>query len=171
MIPWSHDTVEPLDDAYPHQPVGRVFEETAYGLEGIASESRSGDANGQYVRVQAGGGTNTVKIPPSAGGASGFATDGSVGVTPFDLLGAMPRLEDSAKTKFRPGVRCETQEPPNLEAGGAGVPFDETSASAPSVAAADVLSDYAPKQIRAAARSAGLPDEAADALAEHGGAD
>ena len=34
-------------------PFGRVFEETAYGLAGIAGESRSGDANGQYIRVQA----------------------------------------------------------------------------------------------------------------------
>ena len=33
---------------------------------GSRSESRSGDANGQYIRVAAGGGTNTVKIPERA---------------------------------------------------------------------------------------------------------
>ena len=39
---------------------GKVYEETGYGLTGINGESRSGDANGQYIRVAAGGGTNTL---------------------------------------------------------------------------------------------------------------
>ena len=43
---------------------GTVAEETGYGLVGIAGESRSGDANGQYIRVEAGGGANTI-IQPS----------------------------------------------------------------------------------------------------------
>ena len=38
-----------------------VYQETAYGLAGIGGESRSGDANGQYIRVIGGGGTNTVQ--------------------------------------------------------------------------------------------------------------
>ena len=39
----------------------------AFGLVGIAGESRSGDANGQYIRVGAGGGTNTITTPPVPG--------------------------------------------------------------------------------------------------------
>ena len=104
VIPWSQDTVEPLDPNYPHEAVGRVFEETGYGLSGIASESRSGDANGQYIRVLAGGGPNTVKIPNAVPGLNGGLQD-SVGMTAFPLLGAMPAIEDSAKTPFKPRRR------------------------------------------------------------------
>jgi ABC-type transporter Mla subunit MlaD len=163
VIPWSQDTVQPLDDAYPHDPVGRVFEETAYGLSGIASESRSGDANGQYIRVAAGGGTNTVKIPAFGGGGVGFPTDSTVGLVPFDIIGAMPRIQDSAKTPFRPDVSCETQEPPNLQAGTAEVPFDETSGDVALPDAAEILSELTTQQIRNAAN---LPREVAHALAE-----
>lgn len=114
VIPWSQDTVDPLDPAYPHEPVGRVFEETAYGLAGINSESRSGDANGQYIRVGASGGPNTIIANPEP--VPGLPDD--VRSSALPLLGAMPLIEDSAKTPFRPNVACETQEQPNLEAGG-----------------------------------------------------
>jgi phospholipid/cholesterol/gamma-HCH transport system substrate-binding protein len=125
VIPWSNDTVKPVDgdlavSAYPHEPQGRVFEETGYGLVGIASESRSGDANGQYIRTLAGGGTNTVVIP----GSETEAGEDMFGVMPFPILGTMPRLSDSRKTRFRPDEHCEDQEPPNLE-GGVGSPPEQ----------------------------------------------
>jgi len=137
VIPWSHDTVEPLDPSgmYPFEPTGRVFEETAYGLGGIASESRSGDANGQYIRVGSSGGFNTFETPfPSAVGSSGNVLN--VGAEP---VGAMPRIDDSRKTDFRPDVRCETQEPPNLEGTLMEVPTTDVSAtSAPAPKAEDI---------------------------------
>ena len=39
VIPWSNDQVDPVapGGTYPFKPFGRVFEETAYGLSGIAS--------------------------------------------------------------------------------------------------------------------------------------
>jgi hypothetical protein len=95
--------------------VGRVFEETAYGLAGIAGESRSGDANGQYIRVAAGGGTNTVTIPNGVPSQTGAGLQDAVGLTPFPIIGSMPRIEDSAKTRFKPNAPCERQEPPNLQ--------------------------------------------------------
>jgi phospholipid/cholesterol/gamma-HCH transport system substrate-binding protein len=110
VIPWGNDTVDP-PASYPFEPVGRVFETTGYGLTAIAGESRSGDANGQYIRTQAGGGANTVVVPPGPGRPETF------GVTPFPLTGATPSfhpLEDSDKTAFRPDVPCEEQEPPDL---------------------------------------------------------
>jgi phospholipid/cholesterol/gamma-HCH transport system substrate-binding protein len=112
VIPWSNDSVSvspDSQDTYPHDAVGTVAEETGYGLEGIAGESRSGDANGQYLRVAAGGGGNTVVTPPPPGEAEDF-----VGVVPFDLLGSVPDISDSAKTPFRPEEPCERQEPPDL---------------------------------------------------------
>ncbi len=167
VIPWANDTVEPVDpaNAYPHEAVGRVFEETAYGLTGIAGESRSGDANGQYIRVFAGGGVNTVKIPDAIPSVDGTGLQDAVGLTPFPILGSMPNIEDSAKTPFKPNKPCERQEPPNLQAGVG--PAPQTS-SAPALDPAALLAEAAPKDIREAAIGLGLPEEAADALAESG---
>lgn len=108
IIPWSLDEVEGPAH-YPFPAVGRVFEETAYGLAGIAGESRSGDANGQYIRVAAGGGTNTVTTVGELGKTL-------AGVTQFPLLGAVPGPGSSARTPFRPEEPCENQEPPDLRA-------------------------------------------------------
>jgi len=110
IVPWSNDTVS--DPATP--ATARVFEELGYGLTGISGESRSGDANGPYIRVLAGGGTNTVVLPnpdpsPEPGNEGPF-----YGVTPAPIEGVLPSVESSAKTPFRPNVRCETQEPPIL---------------------------------------------------------
>jgi phospholipid/cholesterol/gamma-HCH transport system substrate-binding protein len=133
VIPWSNDHVtgDPSNSSgNPDDPPGTVAEETAYGLAGIAGESRSGDANGQYIRVEAGGGTNTIVIP---GASSDFGQD-AFGVTPEPLLGAVPRpfgaTADSVKTPFRPDVRCETQEPPNLDAGAGPPPQQQSNAAA-----------------------------------------
>ena len=157
VIPWSQDTVEPVDPAivYPHDPVGRVFEETAYGLAGIASESRSGDANGQYIRVAAGGGTNTVIIPNGVPSQTGPGLEDAVGLTPFPILGAMPRIEDSAKTPFKPNSPCERQDPPNLQGGVGNGPQQGTAAPADP---AQVLASATPKEIRTAAEQYGLTD-------------
>ena len=118
VIPWSNDTVDPPAFYSSNlEPKGTVAEETASGLVGIASESRSGDANGQYIRVQAGGGANTVLIP-------GGAPDGtdSVGLLDFPLLGGVPSVHgntaDSQVPQFKRNVACETQEPPDLAAAG-----------------------------------------------------
>ena len=56
VIPWSDNKVP--DATAP--AAAEVYQETAYGLAGVAGESRSGDANGQYFRVLGGGGTNTI---------------------------------------------------------------------------------------------------------------
>ena len=127
VIPWGFDTVDG-GTGYPHTASGPVYKETGYGLVGIAGESRSGDANGQYIKVAAGGGTNTVAFDPPGVGEDFF------GVTPFAIDGAMPAIDSSAKTPFRPDVPCETQEPPNLDAGapGIGPPQTRVSATSPS---------------------------------------
>jgi len=108
--PWSRQTID--DPATPAS--GQIFEELGYGLTGIASESRSGDANGPYIRVMAGGGTNTVVLPDSIQ-EGGEAVD-AVGLTQLPLEGAIPTIESSAKTPYRPDVRCETQAAPDLAA-------------------------------------------------------
>jgi phospholipid/cholesterol/gamma-HCH transport system substrate-binding protein len=118
IIPWSNDTisVDPAADAiYNHEPGGRVFEESSYGITGTAVESRSGDANGQHLRVMGGSGANLVRIPAMPAGI-GYPTD-QISLTPFPILGAMPAVSSSRKTPFRPNVPCETQEQPDLTGG------------------------------------------------------
>jgi phospholipid/cholesterol/gamma-HCH transport system substrate-binding protein len=150
VIPWSRDQVSVTGGEYPHPAQGPVYKETAYGLVGIAGESRSGDANGQYIRVQPGGGTNTVVTPPNSSGEEGF------GVIPFDILGAAPRISDSRKTPFVPTDPCERQEPPNLGARiGPGPEQGRTSGSpqdqpAPIAEAMDAYLAYADEVNRAA---------------------
>ena len=171
VIPWSQDTVEPLDPNYPHEPVGRVFEETGYGLSGIASESRSGDANGQYIRVAAGGGANTVVIPNAVPGLNG-GVQNSVGGAAFPLLGAMPAIEDSAKTPFKPDVACETQEQPNLEGSGlAENPYTvgPQGGGLPGVPPLPVtLADSSRAERREGAIAANLPAELVEVVADLG---
>ncbi|MDQ3728055.1 MAG: MlaD family protein [Actinomycetota bacterium] len=111
VIPFGYDKVED-----PETPAtGQVYEELGFGLSGISGESRSGDANGPYIRTLAGGGPNTVIFPGAFQNGSDPAED-AVGVTSAPLVGAIPDIEDSVKTPFRPDVRCETQDQPNLEA-------------------------------------------------------
>jgi phospholipid/cholesterol/gamma-HCH transport system substrate-binding protein len=114
VIPWSNTTIPSTDNG---PAADKVYKETAYGLAGVAGESRSGDANGQEFRVLAGGGPNTIGpfITPDnvPGGNQLF------GVTPTPLVGAEPAKQSAAKTPFRTDVPCETQEKPDLDAGGA----------------------------------------------------
>jgi phospholipid/cholesterol/gamma-HCH transport system substrate-binding protein len=123
VIPWSNDVVDG-GAGYPHPAVGPVYKETGYGLTGLAGESRSGDANGQTIRLNAGSGTNVVATDPE-GAAEPF-----FGLTPLPLLGAMPSIESSAKTPFRPGRPCENQDPPDLSAVAAAPPVTAGAAEA-----------------------------------------
>ena len=139
IIPWSNDHVSGGDtyDAT-HGANGSVFEETAYGLAGISGESRSGDANGQYIRVIGGGGTNTVTSDDLSTG------EHLAGVTPLPIDGSMPPF--APKTPFRPDAPCENQDPPNLSAtGGPAPPQPESApagaAPAPGSAAAPLVED------------------------------
>ena len=92
---------------------GKVFQETGYGLAGIDGESRSGDANGQYVRVDGGSGPNIVSSPTPS---TGRDLVGSTAVP--DRSAPEPSLSSSAKTPFRPDAPCENQQPPNLDSAG-----------------------------------------------------
>jgi phospholipid/cholesterol/gamma-HCH transport system substrate-binding protein len=117
VIPWSNDAITANDNpAAGVSQVGKVYQEAGYALAGIASESRSGDASGQYIRAGIGAGPNTVIQPPATTGL----TDTLFGQTLFPLLGTAPSMSSSAKTPFRPTEPCENQQPPNLSTGSLG---------------------------------------------------
>jgi ABC-type transporter Mla subunit MlaD len=107
IIPWSNTTI-PANDGV---ATGPVYKETGYGLAGIGGESRSGDANGQYIRTGLTLGANSVAIPPLPGESS------NVGVA-LEHLFADPPIGSSLKTPFNPNAPCENQDPPNLNSGG-----------------------------------------------------
>jgi phospholipid/cholesterol/gamma-HCH transport system substrate-binding protein len=170
ILPWSQDTVVPVDpaDQYPNtlDPQGRVFEEAFYGIAGIKSESRSGDANALYARVLGAGGLNTIAIPEQPGGLGA-----QVGTLPFPLQGVLPTLADSEKPDFHPEIGCETQEPPNLEAGVGSIPFEQGDVQSTSSLAdvadepgeLDILNELSSLAGEAQQASDGDPDTVTDA--------
>jgi phospholipid/cholesterol/gamma-HCH transport system substrate-binding protein len=123
VIPWSNTDIPSSNG----EDADVVFKETAFGLTGIAGESRSGDANGQYIRVGAGGGTNTIVTPPIPGVNGPGPAAPTFGTLLAPILGAEPAM--GPKTPFHPNDPCENQEPPNLDSNVAPAPPGQTSAS------------------------------------------
>jgi hypothetical protein len=96
--PWQNDTVPDPN----FESAGPVYQEGAKGFTGLAGESRSFDANGQYVRSLA----KTANIAAVAGDDRVFLVDQPLqGVNP-------PRARNAPA--YRPDVPCETQERPDL---------------------------------------------------------
>jgi phospholipid/cholesterol/gamma-HCH transport system substrate-binding protein len=126
VIPWSNTQVPNVNGANSDSDpqAAKVYQETAYGLAGVAGESRSGDANGEEFRVLGGGGTNTIGPFDAPELANLNPTQGNqtFGVSPFPIQGSLPAKQSSRKTPFHPEVPCETQQAPNLNAGTLGGP-------------------------------------------------
>jgi phospholipid/cholesterol/gamma-HCH transport system substrate-binding protein len=100
ILPWTHDKIE--DDAFPTDR--KVFEESTKPLGGLAGESRSGDANGQWFRVLVAPANYAYPL-----GTDNFFLTGSPlqGVNPAPPAQRYPR-------PYRPDVPCETQQAPDL---------------------------------------------------------
>jgi phospholipid/cholesterol/gamma-HCH transport system substrate-binding protein len=98
LHPWANDRIQ--DPNFPS--TGPVYEEAPKPLPGLAGESRNGDANGQWVHVLNGAGDRTISM-----GNGNFAQ------VMFPILGTNPPLPEG-RPPLRPGVPCETQEPPDL---------------------------------------------------------
>ncbi len=105
ILPWSDTEYHPFENA-PGDNV-TVYKETGYSLAGVAGESRSGDAQGEWFRVLGGGGSNTISLPTTDTGPA-------AGVVPFNIIGSEPAKQSSQKTPFRPDMPCENQDPPDL---------------------------------------------------------
>jgi virulence factor Mce-like protein len=98
VIPWRNDKID--DPNFPAS--GRVFEEQVKWLPGIAAESRSFDANGQYVRSLANGAQYAYGL-----------NDGRFYVTGLPLQGVNPPKAPGVPA-LRADVPCETQPQPDL---------------------------------------------------------
>ncbi len=98
VLPWSQDTVP--DAAFPE--TGPVFQSAVKWLPGLAGESRSFDANGQWFKVLGSGGVETVELG-----------QGILGIPLFPVAGVNP--PPTGRPPISPDTPCETQEKPNLE--------------------------------------------------------
>jgi hypothetical protein len=104
IVPWSKDRL--VDKTFP--ATGPTYEEAAKVLPGLAGESRTGDANGQWFRVLVAGGLYSV--PNGLGG---------IMLNDNPLLGANP--PPGPRPPLKPDVPCETQEQPDMRTVPAGV--------------------------------------------------
>jgi phospholipid/cholesterol/gamma-HCH transport system substrate-binding protein len=98
ILPWSKDKL--VDEKFPS--TGPVYQELPKPFPGLAGESRSGDANGQWFRVLATGGTNLVTFGP-----------GVYGTTALPLLGVNPR-KPTKRPPLNADAPCENQQTPDL---------------------------------------------------------
>jgi ABC-type transporter Mla subunit MlaD len=121
VIPWSNSDIPDPDPDATQTDLnhGKVFQETAYAFAGINGESRSGDGNGEFVKVLGASGPNLVAFNDPE-------SERLFGQTAFPLLGARPAIQSSAKPPFRPDAPCERQQPPNLDSGEAHAPPFQT---------------------------------------------
>lgn len=122
LIPVGNEVVNSAGGAYPFatgQPNSREF---LYGVAQLAGESQGFDGNGSYVRFQAGGGPQTVRMANPRGGST---TNTSLwGHNVSAPLGTRPRLPAAGMPPFRMDVPCYTQAVPDLNgpAGAVGPP-------------------------------------------------
>jgi phospholipid/cholesterol/gamma-HCH transport system substrate-binding protein len=98
ILPWTKDKIQ--DKTFPTDL--KVYEEATKPLGGLAGESRSGDANGQWFRVLVGGPVFAYPM-----GTEQFF------MTNAPLLGTNP-AKPKERSPLRPDVPCETQQSPDL---------------------------------------------------------
>jgi phospholipid/cholesterol/gamma-HCH transport system substrate-binding protein len=106
LVPFGNSTVP--DKVF--KASGPVYEELAKFLPGLAGESRSFDANGQWFKVLGTGGPETVSLG-----------DGLFGTSLFPLEGVNPPPQRS-RPPLQPSTACETQQPPDLDSNPANPP-------------------------------------------------
>jgi virulence factor Mce-like protein len=98
ILPWTKDTIP--DKTFP--ATGNVYEESTKPLPGLAGESRSGDANGQWFRVLVGAGNFVYPL-----------NQDQFFLTTQPLIGTNPP-KPVKRTPLRNDVPCETQQQPDL---------------------------------------------------------
>jgi phospholipid/cholesterol/gamma-HCH transport system substrate-binding protein len=116
LVPTGNDKIE--DKAFPTH--GPVYQDLGKFLPGLAGESRSFDANGQFFKVLGTAGAETLNL---GNGLFGSTLDPIVGNNP-------PPVRD--RPPLRPDVPCETQQPPDLRSIPKGPPTAVDTAGAAS---------------------------------------
>ena len=110
LVPFARTPIP--DPDFPDASGEPFFQDAPRSFVGLAGESRIHDANGQMFRVLAGGGPQTLVQEPAS-------LPPVFSQMPFGSLGARPARPER-RPQFRPDIPCETQEPPDMNAAGAG---------------------------------------------------
>jgi phospholipid/cholesterol/gamma-HCH transport system substrate-binding protein len=146
IVPTGNDKIE--DKAFPTH--GPVFQDLGKFLPGLAGESRSFDANGQFFKVLGTGGAETLNLG-----------NGLFGSTLAPLVGNNPPPVRT-RPPLRPDVPCETQQPPDLRSIPKGPPQAvDTSGAASSrreARARSVAVDLMRRQLRLQGRNTKVLD-------------
>ena len=116
LLPFANEPIP--DPDFPKNSGEPFYQQAARGLVGLAGESRISDANGPMFHVQPQTGPTTVTNVNDRG-------EGIFATAPAPPSGVRPARPDD-RPVFRPGIPCETQEPPNLNAPG-GAPDDSVT--------------------------------------------
>jgi phospholipid/cholesterol/gamma-HCH transport system substrate-binding protein len=106
LLPFSKTPIP--DPDFPANTGQPFYKQSQRAFVGLSGESRMQDANSPFFRVQAGGGPTTL-VTTGEAGERYFAQP----LFPIDAVRPAPPAE---RPVFRPGVPCETQEPPDLNA-------------------------------------------------------
>ena len=99
VTPWNEESVPDPN----FKTSGPVYQAAAKQFTGLAAESRSFDANGQYVRSYA----NNANFGTLTG-------DGRIFLSELPFQGVNPPRKTGGAPPYRPDVPCETQERPDL---------------------------------------------------------
>jgi hypothetical protein len=109
-----------------HQP---VWQEFVHFLGGLASSGQNFDANGHWIRLQSGVGTNTISLGniPIVGQLLGTAPSGGSAIQ-----GASPHwVGDLQPSAYQPGVPCTSQAVPSLASLGTAAHTARSTSPAP----------------------------------------
>ncbi|MGZ4269833.1 MAG: MlaD family protein [Solirubrobacteraceae bacterium] len=147
ILPWTHDKID--DPQFPAR--GPVYEESTKSLPGLAGESRTGDANGQWFRVLLS--QPSFAYPDPSGGF--FVGDQIQGVNP-PVAGNRPR------PPLRSDVPCETQQSPDLRTKAGPAPSGGVKLSDPPKAAKIKALADAVDQLRSQIKDDGLKLKVSD---------
>jgi virulence factor Mce-like protein len=131
------------------------YKEFMYSLVGLAGEGENFDGNGMYVRVQSGGGSQTVTSGPLGGNSPAVLTN----VTEVPI-GSRPKYPGRLPP-YRPDVRCYTNQVPDVNGPAAALGGD----ARPIAVAAAASAPRAARPSSASRSAASPPASGADALA------
>ncbi|MBA2505575.1 MAG: MCE family protein [Thermoleophilaceae bacterium] len=106
LVPFAKEPIP--DPDFPLNSGQPFFKQTSRAFVGLAGESRLADANSSYFRTQGGGGPTTVV-------STGESGEKLFGQSALPIDSARP-IAPAKRPVFRPGIPCETQETPNLNA-------------------------------------------------------
>ena len=151
LVPFGNSTL--TDPNFPAK--GRVFEELPKSLVGLAGESRSGDANGQWFKVLGTGGLETVTLGNGLFGSVGAAFEG---VNP-PATPKVPELNADAPCENQeiPDLRTIAGQAPATVADGKGTPKVLERTAKAQATAVEVLRD----QLKAEGKKIDVLDKAA----------